>query len=203
MRNLRILKNQAKGLSWRRCFNLLKTALFVNKLINVYSQNLPRTSADVHAHLDGATIEKGNIDTLALEQHKMASMPWEFQCHKYDKVEDFFVVRDSEGIQHISWVYFYHHNNRILSISDQEAEIKFCLTLPKYRGRGLYPKVLCAIMDYLDSIGINRVFICAEQNNHPSIQGIEKSGFKKTGEVRLRKFMGIQISSRLNTKRIQ
>lgn len=203
MRNIRIIKNQANNISWKQRFNLLKTALFVEKSILVYSQELSGTAVKYTAWNDGEKIEKGNISTLALAEQKKAPLPWEFKCHKYDKVEDFFIVSDGEGIQHISWIYFHHHRNRILSLSEDEAEIKFCLTLPKFRGQGIYPKVLCAIKDYLISVAVRRVFICADRNNHPSIRGIEKAGFKRAGEVRLRKFMGIQISSRLDTKRIQ
>lgn len=203
MRNFRILKNQAKGLSCGQCFNLLKTVLFVNKTIEVYSQILFGSTANVHALLDGATIEKGDISILSLEEQKMVPLPWEYQCHKYDAVKDFFIVKGAEGIRHISWIYLHNQRNRILSLAEDEAEIKFSLTLPNYRGQGLYPKVLCAIMDHLYSTGIKRVFICAERNNLASIRGIEKAGFKKAGEVRLRKILGVQVSSRLDTKRIE
>ena len=113
---------------------------------------------------------------------RLKPLPWEFQCHAFDKVEDFFIARNQEGIQHISWIYYHHNHNRLLALGENEAEIKFCLTLPAARGLGVYPRVINAIRLYVERRGIKRLFMCVHQDNHSSIKGIEKAGFTACGK---------------------
>ena len=87
-------------------------------------------------------------------------MPWEFQCYHYDGVKDFFIVLNNEVLQHISWIYYRNDPNRFIKLGSNEAEIKYCLTLPPFRGQGMYPKVLKTIACYLKEKGYHRVFIC-------------------------------------------
>ena len=203
MRNFKILNNQLKQLSLKEFLYLLKQALFFNEPILVYKLDISQAEAQCLTPVDGVQIEKGNLGDLEQARQTMKPLPWEFQCHEFDGVEDFFVARDVTGVQHISWVYFHHHRNRLLSLGEMEAEIKFCLTLPALRGKGIYPRVILMILNYLQSKGMQRVFMCVHRDNHPSIRGIEKAGFKRVGEIRLRKIMGVQISPRFDTSRVQ
>lgn len=203
IRNLKILIKQASELSFAEFFYLISRTLFFNEPIIVYKLDLSTKVVQRFEQVDGVEIKKGNFDDLEQARQTLKPLPWEFQCHEFDGVEDFFVARDDGGVQHISWVYLHHDRNRLLTLGDREAEIKFCLTLPALRGRGIYPRVILLILNYLNLKGIHRVFMCVHRDNQPSIRGIEKAGFMRVSEVRLRKFMGIQISSRFDTSRVQ
>lgn len=202
MRNLKILKNRLKELSLKQFLCLLKQALFFNEPILVYKLDIAQAKAQQLEPVDGVRIEKGNLSDLEQAGQTVKPLPWEFQCHEFDGVEDFFVAKDAEGVKHISWVYFHHHHNRILSLGEREAEIKFCLTLPSLRGRGIYPRVILSILNYLNTKGMHRIFMCVHRDNHPSIRGIEKAGFMRVGEIRLKKIMGIQLSPQFDTSRV-
>lgn len=201
MRNVLILKNQVKELSLRQFATLIKRALFFSAPILVYEKDLSRQNSLIFKVLEGVTINKGTLNDLEYAKQALKPLPWEFQCHEFDGVKDFFVAKDAGGIQHISWIYYREHHNRLLSLGAREAEIKFCLTLPARRGQGVYPRVLCSVLAYLESTGMQRAFICAHRENIPSIRGIEKAGFVRLGEIRLRKVLGFQVSPKLDTLR--
>lgn len=203
MRNFRILKNQFRELSFQGFLELLKKTLFFNEPILVYRRDIPQDEAQVPPSIDEVRIEKGDSSDLEQAEQALDPLPWEFQCHRYDSVDDFFVAKDADGVQHISWIYFHIHRNRLLSLGERDAEIKFCLTLPALRGRGIYPKVILSIMEYLNSKDMHRVFMCVHRDNQPSIRGIEKAGFTSVGEINLRKIMGIQFSSRFDTTKVK
>lgn len=198
MRLFTIAKSQLRGLSFTEIMALMKKSLFRDEPILVYSLNVSEIDGKQEDKWGAMGVRKG--DAIELEQlsDHFRPLPWEFQCHHYDRVKDFFIADDSGGIQHISWIYYKGDSNRILCLGAQDAEIKYSLTLAPFRGRGLFPRVLKAIALFLSQQGIRRAFICVQKGNSPSIKGIEKAGFECVGEVRLRKLMGFQISRRLN-----
>jgi RimJ/RimL family protein N-acetyltransferase len=59
--------------------------------------------------------------------------------------------------------------------------ISHCVTLPEFRGLGLFPAMLSYIAHTLCSQGAERFFIDCQSWNYPSIRGVEKVGFQKIG----------------------
>lgn len=199
LRLLNIAKGQFRSVSFGDFVETVKHSLFCNDLIFVYTLNLEEVAGVEANNRSNVEVRKGSVSDLEETVGRFNPLPWEFQCHSYDGVADFFVACDSEGIQHISWIYYCNDPNRLLSLSDREAEIKYCLTLPAFRGRGLYPGVLRTIAQFLTQEGFRRVFVCVHEANTSSIRGIEKAGFKRVGRVRLQKVAGLQVSKRLMT----
>lgn len=140
----------------------------------------------------GQNICKGNLDEIKNTRKSNPFLPWEFYCDIYDGVLDCFNFKDSIGnIGHISWIYYCYNNNNIISLNNDEAEIKYCMTLPKYRGRNIYPATLIKIQQYLKDKKYKRVFIRCNEDNVPSINGIKKAGFKLIKKIHVVNFMGI------------
>lgn len=195
IRLLRIAKYQLRGLSFTGFIDMVKQFLFRCDRLLVYALQLEHIGK---LEVDNCEllIEKGVLTELDLILNRSASMPWEFQCHRYDGVKDFFIARDSGGIRHISWIYYRGDPNRFLRLAPHDAEIKYCLTLPSFRGRGLYSKTLMFIARSLKESGFRRVFICVTRSNYASIRGIEKAGFKRVKEILLIKVFGLQLSKR-------
>lgn len=54
-----------------------------------------------------------------------------------------------------------------------------CVTNKKFRGKGIYPRVIQAVISDKSKNDTDFYMIC-EENNFPSIKGIEKAGFLKT-----------------------
>jgi RimJ/RimL family protein N-acetyltransferase len=202
-RILKVTKSQFRDLSFSDFLSLLGKTMYLNEPYLVYKADVDQRERLKFPLSEGICIKQGTIAELEQERNALRNCPMEFRCHLLDDVEDFFIATDGHGIQHISWIYSHFHHNRLLSLSEGEVEIKHCLTTPALRGRGIYPKVINEIMNYAEENWIRRVFMCVHPENHPSIRGIEKAGFKLTGNVRFRKFLGIQVSKRLITSKIK
>ncbi len=196
-RNIRLFCSQARTLSIFDTASLFIRALFKSERIFIYSKELdaPINSSPSHSGFDDFII-KGNPDELEKARKSMELLPWEFCCDLYDGVEDFFIYRKNGEIGHISWIYYKDDPNRIIKVHDGEGEIKYSLTLPQFRGKGIYPATLIAIQKYLREHGHRRVYICAKHDNLPSIKGIEKAGFKFVTNINLIKIMGIQVNKK-------
>lgn len=195
-------KSQLRGRSFAEMMVLAKTSLFRDEPILVYSLKVSEVKGEKEGESKEPEVRKGDVLELERLQGLFRPVPWEFQCYRYDGVRDFFIAQNRDGIQHISWVYYEESPNRILRLGTQEAEIKYSLTLPPFRGRGVYPRVLKNIVRFLGQRGFNRAFICVREDNQPSIRAIEKAGFKSVGRVHLRKMMGVQVSKRFDTKEV-
>ena len=55
-------------------------------------------------------------------------------------------------------------------------------TLPEWRGRGIYPRLLQAILT-LESAGVERFWVLHHRENQASARGIEKAGFVRVAEL--------------------
>ncbi len=64
------------------------------------------------------------------------------------------------------------------------------VTLPKFRGRGLYPAMLRFISSSLFSEGVESIFISCYDYNIASIKGIKKAGYREIGKGIVRRLTG-------------
>ena len=202
MRLFYIFKNHYENLSFKNFIATIITALFRNDIILVYAIDIKNFDLPPVDSVDGVVIRKGKIEDFDRVSDKLDFVPWEFSCHKFDGVKDFFVAIDNNWIQSITWIYYKDDHNRILSLGENDVLLLYSLTLPQFRGHGLYPKILKASAAYLINNGYKRIFGLVEINNSSSIRGLEKAGYKIVGKTHLRKFFGIQISSRFDTSKI-
>ncbi|MBI5643647.1 MAG: GNAT family N-acetyltransferase [Deltaproteobacteria bacterium] len=197
LRPLRILRSQRRYLSLKDVFVLLKNAFFRSDEILIYRKDLDSMKG---CSKNDGDISIGRVDELEYARRKIPSPPWEFYCHIYDRVTDFFLYKAKNGeIAHISWIYKKGDPNRIIDLGPQESEIKYSLTFPEFRGKGIYPAVLFKIQDHLRDKGVKRVFICVHQNNTPSIKGIQKAGFTFLAKIKLIKLLGFQINRKFSS----
>jgi RimJ/RimL family protein N-acetyltransferase len=195
-RLLRIFWSQLRDLSLADLLVVLRRSFFKNDLILVYAMELSEFSTnDLETKMN--SIRKGEFADLENAKRSVQIPPWEFRCNEYDGVTDFFIATKDDSVQHISWIYYGKDPNRILQLQESDAEVKYCLTLPEFRGQGLYPRTLRKIAGYLHQKMLKRVFICVNAENVSSVKGIEKAGFKRLCKVRLRKVAGIQYSKKL------
>ena len=196
-RNIRIFSSQVRTLSISGTASLFIRSLFKSQRISIYSKELdaPIISSTANYGFDDFII-KGKPDELEKARKNMEPRPWEVCCDRYDGVKDFFIYRNNGAIGHISWIYYKNDPNRIIDLGIDEGEIKYSLTLPQFRGKGIYPATLIKVQRYLKEHGYKRVYICVEHDNLPSIKGIEKAGFKFVTSINLIKIAGVQLSKK-------
>ena len=196
-----VLRDHYRTMSAVEFASFLGHALFLNERIAIYVMPLELALRGNDAAQ--VAVRKGDTADLQAGRAALDRVPWELQCDIYDGVRDFFVHTDGAQIGHISWLYYRDDPNRILQLEDDECEVKFCLTRPEFRGRGLYPAALTTIQEYLRQRGYKRCFICVKEDNEPSIRGIEKAGFTRAGSTRIRKALGVQFSRPCRTRDLQ
>lgn len=201
VRSMRILLSQAKSLSLRELSELSMRAAFKIETVLIYCKDLEfSTRMGQKPQQAYMNIEKCELADLEILRKNMSNPLWEFLCDVYDGVKDCFVLKGLDGaINHISWLYYKGDPNRILELGSQDVEVKYSLTLPGFRGKGIYTNTLLAIQDYAKVAGYRNVFISVDEQNLPSRKGIEKAGFIFVSRLKLIKFAGIQINRRFRT----
>lgn len=195
-RVLKIASSQFSHHSFSGFFALVFRALFKIDRIAIYSRDLNNAITRTDIHDADGYIRKGDLSDLALSRKSLTTPSWEFSCDLYDGVRDFFVYKKNGLIGHISWIYYRNDPNRIIDLSTDEGEIKYSLTLPEFRGKGIYPATLIEVQRYLKEQGYKRLFICTKEDNLPSVRGIEKAGFEFVTKINLVKVLGMQVSRR-------
>ncbi|MGH8542283.1 MAG: GNAT family N-acetyltransferase [Gammaproteobacteria bacterium] len=193
-----ITKDSYRAMPFPDFIAFLWSSLFKNERIVIYCRSL-QESDNINLAQNALPIVKGELPDLESGRKLSALHSWEFQCDLYDGVRDFFWYKENGRIGHISWLYYKGDPNRVLRLTEKECEIKYCLTRPELRGKGLYPAALQQIQRYLKKQGYQRCYICVKDDNTPSIRGIEKSGFQPIGSMCLLKAFGVQISRRRTT----
>lgn len=202
-RLIKIIRSRYNDLGFIKFIQLAVQSLFKHEVILVYWIN-NKTADFSSVYLSkNYKVRKGEIADLKNARVNFMPTPWEFMCDVYDNVKDFYIAEADESIEHISWVYYAGHPNRLLKLGANDVEIKYCLTLPQYRGRGIYPVVLKEIVKNLSQFNIFNTFICVKKNNISSIKGIEKAGFEFLKKIRLVKIIGIQITRKQDVRKLK
>lgn len=92
---------------------------------------------------------------------------------------------DAQGqVTSYGFVLFDSFYKRILDEPRNTPMIGNCFTLPAWRGRGLYPRLLVATCQHLAAQGHSRAIITCAPDNLASVRGIEKAGFRRVRTVR-------------------
>jgi RimJ/RimL family protein N-acetyltransferase len=88
-------------------------------------------------------------------------------------------------IAHLAWIYYPHeamrHPTPFRRLRPDEVAIANCVTLPAFKGRGVYPAVLRQLLAQLQSEGYRQCFMYIDAGNNPSQRGVIKVGFKPVG----------------------
>lgn len=90
-------------------------------------------------------------------------------------------------IGHISWLVTDELERRqpprFVGLETDEAEITGCVTLPDFRGQGLYPIAIRSLCQIARERGIQTVFMKTLPTNVASQRGIEKAGLRRHARI--------------------
>lgn len=158
-----------------KTINFIKKRLYFNKTFFLYKHN------EHHALSSPASVKiatKNNIaDVLTFQTFNKLR---EFERFIENGDIGYLAYMDGWCV-HRSWVQKYPkqvelHFSLPYQLKENEMYIHYCETFDDYRGKNIYPHVLSTITKDFSEYD---VLINVEQNNIPSIKGIEKAGFKK------------------------
>ena len=84
-----------------------------------------------------------------------------------------------------------------LRLGHDERYLWNFVTLPAYRGRGAYPRLLDAMLNEAFREGAQRVWIAFAPENHASAAGIRKAGFTHVADLSFDHAGGVAFSERV------
>jgi RimJ/RimL family protein N-acetyltransferase len=88
-------------------------------------------------------------------------------------------------LAHVSWVLTPALQARLpfatLALAPDEVELGNCVTLPRFKGRGLYPLAIALLSRQAFDAGARRVLMVTARHNAASARGIEKAGLSACG----------------------
>lgn len=147
----------------------------------------------------------GNVDELApltprerldfrpLKEQDLRTlpMPEDFRAEQLDRAKrqraTAFGVMCDGTLAHVSWLYDHVSEGasppRYLALAPHEGEISACVTLPNFRGRGVYGIAIRGIAEFAAANGIARIYMKTTPSNAPSQRGIVKAGLTRCGHV--------------------
>jgi hypothetical protein len=187
-----------------RLFHYKQTRIFL-----MFAENIPLFKIGVALNI--VPVSEDNIeDTLNMD----SASPLILIKQMFENDELGFYAYSGDSIVHHSWVILgrniivpgLKNKNPLFEIDNTSAYIHYCITASDWRGKGIYPFVLteiCRIMD--KQFKRKRIFISVTGNNHPSIKGILKAGFKEYGKIFAINLFGlmIRITRTVESKKIQ
>jgi hypothetical protein len=136
--------------------------------------------------------ERSDFRPLSEQDFRRLTMPEDFRAEqlsraaKVNAARAFGVMCDGT-LAHVSWLYDRAAEGasppRYLDLAPSEGEISACVTLPNFRGRGVYGIAIRGIAEVARANGIMRIYMKTSPTNAASQRGIVKAGLVPCGRV--------------------
>lgn len=137
--------------------------------------------------IPGAVLAKLTDDDLAALPASRPEVADQLACLRRRGFNNAYAVRLQGEVAHISWIITseleYGYPIRNVKLRERESEITHCVTLPEYRGRGLYPFAIRGLCRIEAARGTKRLFMITNIKNKASQRGMEKAGLVRRGRI--------------------
>jgi RimJ/RimL family protein N-acetyltransferase len=85
---------------------------------------------------------------------------------------------------HVMWVFKSGDESRFFDLKKGEAELNYCYTPGKFRGKGIYASMINKAVQLLKSQGIRTVYMATHSTNAAAKKAIRKAAFHEAGTLR-------------------
>ncbi len=103
---------------------------------------------------------------------------------------------DDDRVAFSSWVeehrLYIDELHSTWKLAPPDAVVYDVVTMPEYRGRGIYPDALRRLCGRLAEEGLRHLWIYAEEKNESSLRGIAKADFEYHGSIRSSAMFGVK-----------
>lgn len=150
------------------------------------------TRSSAHKDLRVVLVTKENVgEVTSFRDEKMSHS---FASYLAKGEIGVYAIIDDAVVGH-AWVNVSRFKTRVVNgyalCGPGDALIHHCNVDPRFRGRGIYPFMLNALVSILKaSASANRILVDTNVRNHSSIRGIEKGGFDRLGQGWYLQFAG-------------
>lgn len=135
-------------------------------------------------------------DLLDAHYFKVVAFPEEIRS-RFDKQNICYGFYSNENLAVVGWSsdgYLELDHGVVFPCPSEVALFDF-MTLPEFRGRGLYTNALSYLVRK-DKSGARSVYIAVDPNNIPSVKGIQRAGFSPFLCISRRRVLGFAFISR-------
>lgn len=173
-----------------------KRKLLSRGRLNLFSFKLSRPILEIKT---GEDAEYSFLNTKSREKAEglTSLVGKEIVNTRFNRGEICGVARLNSEVVSYCWVAFQQAEvgeiNRTIKLRNNELYLYDAFTLPDYRGRGLFPALLTAILGFAKSQGYSRALIFSLRENRPSVRGIEKAGFSLFQSIYFFKSLGLTL----------
>lgn len=84
---------------------------------------------------------------------------------------------------HLMWVFEKGGSSRFFSLREGEAELCYCFTAGKFRGKGIYTAMISGALKYLKERNFSAAYMATHVTNEPAIKAITRGGFEEAGRI--------------------
>jgi len=176
-----------------KLYDVIKKRLYVNEVLILFEHKV-KTKQKAPGEIRYASMET-LPDILNFQPERYVEI-----FEKFLSLGDrgYFVYLNGKCV-HRSWVkhtpqIVYLHPLLPMDLNENAAFIHYCETAPDARGKNIYPYVLTKIVD--DFKNKEKILICVNQKNAPSIKGVKRAGFIEQKRVQLLVILGIKVKPR-------
>jgi GNAT superfamily N-acetyltransferase len=136
-------------------------------------------------------------DLLDARYFKVAAFPEEIRV-RFDRRNICYGFYSNESLAVVGWSsdgYLEVDHGVFFPCPSQVALFDF-VTLPEFRGRGLYTNALRHLVRNMDNPGAGSVYIAVDPSNAHSVKGIRSAGFSPYLRISRRRILGFAFVSR-------
>ncbi|MCK4351982.1 GNAT family N-acetyltransferase [candidate division WOR-3 bacterium] len=177
----------------------LTRVIFANEKVIFFKKLCSDSSHSVLPKINFSVREGGTEDCHVLSRITCSGEA-EIKRRLLDK-KRCFMAQSGNEIIHYFWVTsgneYIREINTEINIEDKEIYIFNVVTLPRYRGKRIYPFMLNYICNYFSKQGYKIAKTAVAANNIPSIKAAEKTGFRRFEEIQYRKLLWIKRYKRI------
>lgn len=146
------------------------------------------------APLEGATFRKLTDDELQAFQNLAKEIRDPVETFRPAGYNGAYAVFCEGKLAHVAWLVPAEEDEkrsaRLVKLRPGEAEIAYCVTLPQFRGLGIYPFAIQNLFQVCRELRIQEVFMRTRVRNEASQRGILKAGLsRRRGRIIRLKFL--------------
>lgn len=171
-------------------YNLLRNnpTGFANELLRLeqlYVYSVDPATVTGPTELKGAELIKLSDEVLNSFSDKHEAIAEQAERFKRLGFNEAYGVYYNGELAHISWMITHDRDSSgsFLSLKAGEAEITHCVTLPQFRGLGIYPFAIRKLCQIAAAKSIKKVFMITNVSNVSSQRGILRAGLALTGKI--------------------
>jgi len=155
------------------------------------NENTPETN--FHSFANDIDVKMATYEDIKDLQSNNELYAFENFRNKFSKVKTCFFAYYKNKFAALSWVYLEGDTYNYYKLNSNEAVIGPIYTRAEFRGRGVAPKLVNNICNYLSENGFQKAIGIVSSKNHSSIRMFEKAAFKNIGKFTFMKILGLKI----------